>query len=247
MDALFFEIFESLPRQGPGDEVSTGHAFKKLTDLPEYPEILDVGCGVGKQTIALAKLTSGYITALDNHAPFIEILKRNVNEAGYSDKVTGVVGDMAAMHFADESFDLVWSEGAAYSMGFENAPNAWKRLLRPKGYLVVSELVWFKAEAPQPVKDFFAEEYPAMRHFKAIYPIIESAGYKIIDSFQLPDQSWWTDYYTPMETVIAEKKAQYGDNGKTRPIFEGLQLEAEIHRKYKEYYGYGFYIMQKAD
>lgn len=39
----YFKIFESLPRQGPGDEVSTKKAFQKLSGLPEHPEILDVG------------------------------------------------------------------------------------------------------------------------------------------------------------------------------------------------------------
>jgi len=67
MDEIFFEIFEALPRQGPGDEKSTRKAFKKLGELPDRPEILDVGCGTGVQTLALAKLTPGKITAFDNH------------------------------------------------------------------------------------------------------------------------------------------------------------------------------------
>ncbi len=247
MEKLFFEIFELLPRQGPGDEVSTRNAFQKLTELPKHPEILDVGCGAGKQTIALAKLTPGNITAMDNHSPFIEILKRNINQADYSDRIKCVVGDMSSMDFADESFDLVWSEGAAYMMGFENALKSWKRLLRPNGYMVVSELVWFKENAPKEIKDFFAGEYPAMKYYKDIYPIIELAGYKAIDYFQLPDKSWWIDYYTPIEKVIAEKRIKYRGDKDARAVFDILQLEMDMHKKYSEYYGYGFYIMQKTN
>ena len=247
MDKLFFEIFESLPSQGPGDEESTKNAFQKLTELPRCPEILDAGCGVGRQTKSLLKLTSGNITALDNHSPFIEILKRNINQSDYSDRIKAVVGDMSSMNFANESFDLIWSEGAAYSMGFENALKSWKKLLRPKGYMAVSELVWFKEDAPKEVKDFFTGEYPYMKHYKEIPSVIKSAGYKVIDSFQLPDTAWWTNYYTPMENLIAKKRIQYKGNKDAQTIFDSFQLEMDMHKKYSEYYGYGFYIMQKTN
>ena len=244
MEKIFFEIFELLPRQGPGDDASTKKAFQKLTELPKFPEILDIGCGVGKQTMTLIKLTPGKITVLDNHFPFIEILKRNISQAGYSGRVNCVVGDMASMDFADKSYDLIWSEGSVFIMGFENALKSWKRLLRPRGYMVVSELVWFKEDAPREIKDFFVRAGAQIEHYKHIYSIIESAGYKLVDYFPLPDRSWWTDYYTPMEKVIAEMKIKYKGHNDVQPTFDMLQLEIDMHKKYCKCYGYGFYIMQ---
>ncbi|HTZ11625.1 MAG TPA: class I SAM-dependent methyltransferase [Candidatus Margulisiibacteriota bacterium] len=244
MDPLFYEIFEALPRQGPGDDASTQKAFGKLSDLPQHPEILDIGCGVGKQTKVLARLTSGKITALDIHPPFIETLKRNLSQAGYQDRVKCVVGDMAAMDFKDASFDLIWSEGALFIMGFEQAFKSWKRLLRPNGYLVVSDLVWFKPDAPQEVKDFFAKVDPNLKYYKDIYKLIESTGYKLVDYFPLPDESWWMNYYTPLEKVLAEKKIKYKGDPSAQAIIEPLELEKEMYKKYHAYYGYGFYIMQ---
>jgi ubiquinone/menaquinone biosynthesis C-methylase UbiE len=35
---------------------------------------LDIGCGLGMQTIELAKLSKGQIDALDNHQPFLDQL-----------------------------------------------------------------------------------------------------------------------------------------------------------------------------
>lgn len=244
MEKLFYEIFEALPRQGPGDEISTQKAFQKLSELPQHPEILDVGCGVGKQTLVLAKLTSGKITALDNHPPFIEALKRNLSEASYPDRIKCVVGDMAAMDFKDASFDLIWSEGSVFIMGFENALRSWKKFLRPKGYLVVSDLVWFKPDAPQEVKDFFAKVDPNIKYYEDIYPLIDSTGYKLIDYFPLPDESWRMNYYTPLEKVIAEKKIKYRGDQSNQALFDRLQLEMDMYKKYCAYYGYGFYIMQ---
>ena len=246
MEQIFYEIFEALPRQGPGDEKSTKTAFQKLAGLPEHPEILDVGCGTGGQMLALAKLSTGNITALDNHTPFIEKLKRNARRNSYSDRIHCVVGDMAAMTFPKGSFDVIWCEGAAYIMGFNNALKAWRPLLRPKGYIALSELVWFKKEAPQEIRAFFAREYPDMKYYEHIFPIIESAGYKMVDYFPLPGKSWWTDFYTPAEKKLVALRLKYKGDKNAQSIFDAFQLEIDMHRKYSDYYGYGFYIMQKA-
>jgi len=247
MDQIFFEIFESLPRQGPGDEKSTKRAFEKLTGLPEHPEILHVGCGTGGQTLILARLSSGNITALDNHTPFVDKLKRNARRYGYADRIHCVVGDMNSMNFPKGSFDAIWCEGAAFVMGFSNALKAWRPLLRPRGYLAVSELVWFKKRAPKEIKGFFAQVYPDIKHYKDIYPVIESSGYKMIDYFPLPGESWWTHYYTPAEKKLVALRRKYKGNQDAQAIFDSFQLEIDTHRKYADYYGYGFYIMRKTE
>lgn len=249
MAEIYFKIFESLPRQGPGNEASTNKAFSMLSELPDSPEILDVGCGTGAHTLVLAKLMKGNITALDNHAPFIEILKENARQAGFEKRIHCVVGDMAHMDFPNQTFDVIWSEGAAYNMGFENALKSWNILIRirPKGYLVVSELVWFTKEVPQEIKDYFAREYPDMKYFEDIYAIAKSAGYEVINYFSLPSESWWTDYYTPAEKKIAEMRREYQGNEEARSIFDSFELEMAMHKKYSAYYGYGFYIMRKIE
>jgi ubiquinone/menaquinone biosynthesis C-methylase UbiE len=246
LEELYFEIFESLPRQGPGDDESTQKAFQRLTGLSKHPEILDVGCGTGRQTLVLAKLSTGNITALDNHQPFIETLKHKAHQADYGNRIRCLVGDMNSMNFPEASFDVIWSEGAANLMGLKNALRAWRLFLRPKGYMVISELVWFKKEVPQEIQDYFASEYPDMKYYEHIYPVIKSTEYKMVDYFPLPDSSWWTDYYTPAEKKIAEMRGKHRDNKDAQMIFDSFQLEMDMHKKYSPYYGYGFYIMRKG-
>ncbi len=53
----FIELYCSLPRGGPGDNVSTRRAFEMLEHLPDEPRILDLGCGPGMQTLELARLS----------------------------------------------------------------------------------------------------------------------------------------------------------------------------------------------
>ncbi len=246
MDEVFYEIFEALPRQGPGDDASTKRAFQKLKDLPDNPAILDVGCGNGSQTLALAKLTSGKITALDNHAPFIDILKKKARRAGYTNKIHCIVGDMGAMDFKKGSFDLIWSEGAIFVIGFKRALDEWQQFLRHAGFLVTSELVWFKKRAPSEIRKFFIEHYPDMKHYRDHLSMMESSGYKIIGYFPLPGESWWQNYYIPAEGKIAELRVKYQGNDEAKTVFDSFQLEIDMFSKYSEYYGYYFYIMQKA-
>jgi 2-polyprenyl-3-methyl-5-hydroxy-6-metoxy-1,4-benzoquinol methylase len=78
---LFFEVHSNLPREGPGDNESPKKAYLTLDGLPESPRILDIGCGPGMQTVTLAKLSNGKITAVDNHQPFLEQLKKTAKKA----------------------------------------------------------------------------------------------------------------------------------------------------------------------
>jgi hypothetical protein len=68
----------------------------------------------------------------------------------------------------------------------------------------------------------------------------------MIDYFPLPGESWWTHYYTPAEKKLIALRRKYQNNKEAQAIFDSFQLEIDMHRKYSQYYGYGFYIMQKA-
>ncbi|MFA6451089.1 MAG: class I SAM-dependent methyltransferase, partial [bacterium] len=87
---IFFEIHSDNPREGPGSNEATQRAFDAMTGLPKEPVILDLGCGPGMQTIHLAKISGGEISAVDNHAPFIDVLKANAAEAGLSYNIDAV-------------------------------------------------------------------------------------------------------------------------------------------------------------
>jgi ubiquinone/menaquinone biosynthesis C-methylase UbiE len=103
-----------------------------LKDLPANPRILDIGCGPGMQTIKLAKLPNWLVDALDNHLPFLDQLNENAKKEGVSQKIRAAMGDTANLKFASESFDLIWSEGAIFVIGFEKGLREWRRLLTKK-------------------------------------------------------------------------------------------------------------------
>ncbi len=241
---VFFEVHSGLPRENPGDDETTKKAYLMLRNLPEQPRILDVGCGSGAQTVALAKLSRGRITALDMHQPFLEDLKRKAKEAGVSGRIQAVNGDMCALDYADNSFDVIWSEGAIFVIGFEKGLSEWKRLLTSKGYLVASELSWLKCDAPEEIRKFFAEVYPQMKTVEENLAIARKAGYRVVGWFPVPESSWWDNYYTPIEAKLPALKAKYQNDKDALQILACEELEIEMFCKYSAYYGSVFYILQ---
>jgi len=86
MEQLFYQIFEGLPRQGPGNAESTRKAFLCLKEIAPHPRILDIGCGSGAQTLELARLCSCDIVAVDQHQPFLDILRQKAVSEGVERK-----------------------------------------------------------------------------------------------------------------------------------------------------------------
>eukprot|EP00826_Nyctotherus_ovalis_P035279 TRINITY_DN3018_c0_g1_i10.p2 TRINITY_DN3018_c0_g1~~TRINITY_DN3018_c0_g1_i10.p2 ORF type:complete len:249 (+),score=77.29 TRINITY_DN3018_c0_g1_i10:142-888(+) len=241
--SVFFEFHEGLPRQGPGSFECTSRAFSMLKDLPKDPDILDIGCGTGAQTFDLAKLSSGKILAVDKHIPFINSFKQSIKEKGLESRITAVVGDMGNLKL-DKRFDLIWSEGAAYIIGFGKALNLWKPLLKERGYLVISECTWFKKDAAGEVKEFWDKMDSGLKHYEEWYPVIEESGYELVGEFKVPSEVWWTSYYNahyPREKEIREK---YKDNAEVNKEMKEIMYEVDIFKKYSDYYGYNFFVMR---
>lgn len=244
---VFFELHSDLPREGPGNDAITAQALSFIPPLSEDPQILDLGCGPGMQTLALARLTMGQIIAVDLHQPYLDDLQQRATTAGLDKQITVLQADMADLPFAPASFDLIWAEGSAYALGFANALRTWRSLLKHPGYLAVSEVSWTRSDLPAPVVDFWQTEYPAIQSIEANLATIKAAGYGTPAHFILPPEAWWQHYYTPLEQRLAVLERQYHNIPEAQPVFDQHRREMEIHRQYADYYGYVFYILQVED
>ena len=240
---IFFEVHQDLPREGPGDTDSTLRALAAMTDLPAVPSILDVGCGPGAQTIALASHSSAHIIAVDRHQPFLDELARRAEQAGVSGRVKIVNASMFDLHFAD-CFDVIWSEGAIYIIGFEEGLRDWRPLLKSGGYVAVTELSWIRPDPPQEIVDEWAREYPGMRSVEDNLSRVRAAGYRAVEHFILPESSWWEPYYLPMQSRVEKLREKYRGNAEARGLLDTKLIEIEMYRKYSAWYGYVFYVMQ---
>ena len=135
--ALICEYFAHLDRQGPGSPELTIKALSFIDNLTDESRIADIGCGSGGQTMVLAEQTQGKITGIDLFPVFIDLFNQNVEKRNLQERVKGVVGSMDNLPFREEEFDLLWSEGAIYNIGFERGLNEWRKFLKPGGYVAV--------------------------------------------------------------------------------------------------------------
>jgi len=244
---LFQEIHSGLPRESPGDAASTRRAFKALGPLPAAATILDVGCGPGAQTLDLAAVTSARICCLDVHRPYLDEVRRRAQSAGVADRVSIVQASMLAMPFAAGSVDVVWAEGSIYIAGFERALREWRGLVRRGGHMAVSELSWLEPRPPEEPRAFWDRAYPAMRTIDENIATAVDSGFTLLDSFTLPESSWWTDYYDPMEARLAMLRPRYATDAQASAMIEDSQAQIDLYRRFAASYGYVFYVLQRRE
>ncbi len=242
---IFFELYEGLPRQGPGNRANAERALALCRHLPRMPAVLDLGCGVGGQTLHLAELLpDALITAVDNHGPNIERLRAAVAQRRLGQRIRPLIRDMASSGLEPGSFDLVWSEGALYNLGIDRALRVCGELLRAGGYLAFTEAVWRKENPPPEVKASF-EDYPGMGWVPDVQAAIHESGFSLVGHFTLPDEAWWDDFYAPMESRIEEMRSRYSGDDEALGVLAQLAQEPEMHRGYSEYYAYEFFVVRR--
>jgi len=241
---IFIEVHDKLPREGPGNRAATEQAFG-LTTLPQSPHILDIGCGPGMQTLDLADFASdARLHAIDLHPAYVQEARRRVAARGYGDRISVSQADMTALPFEPNSFDLVWSEGAAYIMGVEKALTEWRKLLRPQGFLSFTEIVWLRNDAPEEIRAWWTKAYPDMRSLAAHRVLAESCGYRVTGDFVLPEEAWWEDYYSPMQSRIGQLRSKYARDPIALAVLDYCLVEIDNYRRYSAFYSYAFLVLE---
>jgi len=201
----------------------TRKAYHVLPQL-DKPRILDVGCGSGVPTMELERLSKGQITGLDTNQSLLDKLARKIKQAGLSNRVKTVNGSILDMDFPDESFDIIWSEGSIWIIGFERGLRDWRRFLKPKGFLVVHDETGNITEKLE---------------------LVSSCGYDLLEYFILGKDIWRREYYAPLEKRINEIRTKHADDPRTLAALDSDQREVDMFKDNPERCESVFFIMQK--
>jgi arsenite methyltransferase len=113
--------------------------------------ILDLGCGRGAVLLMAAQcLTTGQAVGIDLWRNFdqsgnsAKATRRNAIAEGVADRIELHTGDMTALPFADNSFDVIVSSLAIHNIsgraGREKAIDEAVRVLRPGGRLMIADV-----------------------------------------------------------------------------------------------------------
>lgn len=242
---LIAEYFSSIERQGPGSPEVTLKALSFIDHFTENSLIADLGCGTGGQTMTLAQHTQGRIIGIDIFPAFIDLFNKNAAKLNLQGRVEGIVGSMDDLSFGKEELDLIWSEGAIYNIGFERGLKEWRQYLKKGGYLAVTEASWFTDDRPDEINEFWQDAYPEIDTIPNKVNQMQKAGYVPVATFILPENCW-TDHFYALQTEAQELfLKKYPGNKTAEELITNQRHEKQLYDKYKQYYGYVFYIGKK--
>jgi SAM-dependent methyltransferase len=242
---VFWRLHTDLPREGVGSDATTRALLQLAQPVPDRPRALDVGCGPGRSSLVLAA-AGARVVAVDTHEPFLRRLGRTASERGMADRVCVARASMTELPFGEGSFDLVWSEGAAYLMGVDEALRRWRRLLVPGGGLVFTDVGWSTTTPSAAAREFWAE-YPAMRTPARTMAAAEQAGYDVVGTYRLPESDWWAEYYEPLGARIDALAAEVGDDPEAAAALAGNRAEIDLRRARPEDYDYTGFVLRRRD
>jgi ubiquinone/menaquinone biosynthesis C-methylase UbiE len=172
----------------------TRNAFKMLPPM-DNPSILDIGCGSGVQTIELAKMCNGHITAIDIDIPALVTLRKRTKDLGLSHRISVKQASMLDLKRVRETYDIIWAEGSIFVVGFENGIRDWKRLLTKDGFLVVHD-----------------ED----ARIEAKIQIIAKYAYTLVGQINIPHEVWEERYYKPLLSALSKKKLAVSEESNLR-------------------------------
>jgi SAM-dependent methyltransferase len=136
--AEVYERFDDLFSRNYQERLRVVVDFAHKTGLPSGSRALDIGCGAGYATVALAK--HGYhVDAVDAVPSTVDSTRNLVAKAGLEHSVKVGMGDIHALPFTNNTFDLVIAVGVLPWLRSTVEPlQEIRRILRPGGYLIVT-------------------------------------------------------------------------------------------------------------
>lgn len=147
--------------------------------------ILDAGCGSGRATIELSKVSrNGQIVALDLFDPKSEsigsrkLLEKNLEIAGITDKVQILQGDVTNLEFEDDTFEsaisvlLINNLGKAKLIGLKEL----FRVLKPGGKILI--MVPSFSLQTFAVMSFYSLMLTSSNEWRSLF---EEAGFSYLD------------------------------------------------------------------
>ncbi|SMY07983.1 class I SAM-dependent methyltransferase [Flavimaricola marinus] len=227
--SAFFTLHSALPREGPGLPEDVAWAAE-VAGVAVDARICDAACGPGADVAALLLAApEGHVTAVDRHAPFVEV----VAETWEGDRrVSPVVGDLARI---GGPYDFIWCAGALYFLGLEAGLRLWREEALAPGGAVAFSYPCYLTEDPSPEAVAFWEGEGDIPTVSEIARATEAAGFELSASRVVSDAAWEA-YYTPMEARIAQLEP--AAEPELAKVLQEARQEAASWREVRDQSGY---------
>ena len=121
-----------------------------LCHIDEAHEVLEVGCGIGIGPSYIAKKCGCHVVGIDIAEKMIAWSRQRAVEEKVEDKVEFQVGDVLALPFADNHFDVVIAESVlAFVEDKRRAIQECVRVTKPGGYVGLNEAYLTEEVSPE--------------------------------------------------------------------------------------------------
>jgi len=74
---------------------------------------------------------------------------------------------------------------------------------------------------------------------------MSQCGYKLLGYFILTEETWWTEYFAPLEKLIAESQTSYADDPHTLEELSQAQRELEMFKNNPGRNNSVYFVIQK--
>jgi len=204
--------------------IFTRKAFQILPKMGKF-SVLDIGCGSSMPTMEILGLSDAEIIGIDVDQDALDKLNLKIDRSEFSDRIKIINCSLYDVDFPEDYFDVLWEEGVLHILDLKKSLKVCKKLLKPNGFFVSLETIkWYEGN----------------------FNRFSKHGFKLIEQFLLPEEFWWTDYYSPLEKRLEELYKKYEGSPNLQKL-ERYVMEVKMVKKNPKEFDCGFYIFQKID
>lgn len=245
---LIIDLYRDLERQGVGGRAETAKVMALANLDPTKPyKILDIGCGTGAASLQLAESLNATLTAVDLLPEFLQVLDQRAAAQNLADRIQTRQCAMDQLPFAAESFDILWSEGAIYNVGFKAGISHWWPFLKPGGLLIVSDITWLCQPQPPEVQQYWQTAYAEIDTAAAKIQQLSENGYIPLAYYALPSNCWLEHFYLPLQAGFEAFLKRHAHSEPAKSLVAETQKEIEMYKNHSQVYTYSFFIAQKPN
>ena len=167
-----------------------------LSEIIKNKNVIDIGCGSGRFSIALSQLGAKKVTAVDINPQGIN-LGRKLAEELKIDNVDFIKHSVLELPFDDETFDFVFSKGVLHHTGnLEKGIEEYSRVLKKDGY----GFLYLYANG-----GIYWESRKKMREVMKLIPMEFSI--QVLESIGMPSRRtiFVDSWYVPVEDHVKSK------------------------------------------
>ena len=121
---------------------NTNAIMAEAVSLSPQTSVLDLGCGYGATARYLAANYGCRVTGTNISEKELELARVRSQEAGLDSLLSFEYGDFHSLPYADDSYDVVWSQEAFLHAADKNAVlSECRRVLKPGGVLIFTDIL----------------------------------------------------------------------------------------------------------